>query len=484
MSQATATPTAGALPPVPAGMTRREYREYVAAQQQASAAPASNVQDISDFTADVAEVAQRAAQRARAEHQARLAQSQQLAPSASARRPVTNPADHFRPVLSGGAAAQPAAQPAAVAGEALSPRRAARQQAARVDLVPQRPTAPTATNVVAPAAPAAQSQAPVVRPSTNGFAQVDWHQAAGQNADLTQVYGASDSVWYGEPADVDEVVVPLRRNRNRGSRGRKGSLLPTALLNSTMLPKVGMVGALGVAAVVAPLLALNNDPGTQTVALQANKKPQGSQPGSAGGAGDAKTGQPEKLQLHEEAVTPVTPVVEKPGKPTDASELAKLRAEAERASRDFNRSPLPGCEGKSARTDGKNGRLNPKQLCRLPGPGNHMLRADAAIAFAKLNEAYTRRFGDSISLTDSYRTYAQQVSVKRRKPGLAARAGTSNHGWGLAIDIADGVPKRNDRYHWLAKHAPKYGWDNPAWARKGGRGPYEPWHWEYTPPKK
>jgi hypothetical protein len=25
-----------------------------------------------------------------------------------------------------------------------------------------------------------------------------------------------------------------------------------------------------------------------------------------------------------------------------------------------------------------------------------------------------------------------------------------------------------------------FGWENPAWARPGGSGPYERWHWEYT----
>jgi LAS superfamily LD-carboxypeptidase LdcB len=30
----------------------------------------------------------------------------------------------------------------------------------------------------------------------------------------------------------------------------------------------------------------------------------------------------------------------------------------------------------------------------------------------------------------------------------------------------------------MEQNAKKYGWINPAWAKKAGAG-YEPWHWEY-----
>jgi LAS superfamily LD-carboxypeptidase LdcB len=83
-------------------------------------------------------------------------------------------------------------------------------------------------------------------------------------------------------------------------------------------------------------------------------------------------------------------------------------------------------------------------------------------------------------LTDSYRDYASQVSVRARKPALAARPGTSQHGWGLAVDLAGGVEAADEHWAWLRDNAPAYGWDNPEWAREGGDGPYEPWHWEYV----
>ena len=36
----------------------------------------------------------------------------------------------------------------------------------------------------------------------------------------------------------------------------------------------------------------------------------------------------------------------------------------------------------------------------------------------------------------------------------------------------------------MAEAAASYGWNNPDWAQSGGRGPYEPWHWEYFPGEK
>ena len=32
----------------------------------------------------------------------------------------------------------------------------------------------------------------------------------------------------------------------------------------------------------------------------------------------------------------------------------------------------------------------------------------------------------------------------------------------------------------MADVGPVFGWSNPAWARRGGGGTFEPWHWEFT----
>lgn len=90
--------------------------------------------------------------------------------------------------------------------------------------------------------------------------------------------------------------------------------------------------------------------------------------------------------------------------------------------------------GSSGRTRGSwggysNGQI-PVQALTSIGGGQY-LRADAATAFSRLNAAFTQAFSRGISVTDSYRTLGSQRRLAVTKPGLAARPGTSNHGWGL-----------------------------------------------------
>jgi hypothetical protein len=151
-----------------------------------------------------------------------------------------------------------------------------------------------------------------------------------------------------------------------------------------------------------------------------------------------------------------------------------------RASRSSERSVLPGCDGVAPKTTAANGELPDSDLCTLWDP-KHRLRADAAVALAKLNVAYKQHFGNNICLTDSYRTLAEQVRLRAIKPTLAAVPGTSEHGFGLAVDLCDGVETGTGaRYEWLRANAGAYGWENPAWALPGGAGPHEAWHWEYV----
>jgi LAS superfamily LD-carboxypeptidase LdcB len=57
----------------------------------------------------------------------------------------------------------------------------------------------------------------------------------------------------------------------------------------------------------------------------------------------------------------------------------------------------------------------------------------------------------------------------------AAKPGYSNHQTGRAIDInLLGVPK--ETYAWLTKHASRYRFRRTV--------PSEPWHWEYSPPRR
>lgn len=109
----------------------------------------------------------------------------------------------------------------------------------------------------------------------------------------------------------------------------------------------------------------------------------------------------------------------------------------------------------------------------------HRLQPAGAVALERLNIAYRNRFGHDIAITDSYRSYDEQVALKRKKPALAAQPGCSNHGWGRALDLGDGVQNfGSPQYTWMLANAASYGWVAPTWARQGGSLP-EPWHWEY-----
>jgi hypothetical protein len=127
-----------------------------------------------------------------------------------------------------------------------------------------------------------------------------------------------------------------------------------------------------------------------------------------------------------------------------------------------------------------NGMVPASKLCRTAD--GYKLRCDAAAAYGSLADAYKAQFGKDLCITDSYRSYRAQVDLIRRKPSLAAFPGTSNHGWGIAVDLCGGI---NDfgtpQYQWMEAHAGAHGWVHPDWARQGGDRE-EPWHWEFRQP--
>jgi len=141
---------------------------------------------------------------------------------------------------------------------------------------------------------------------------------------------------------------------------------------------------------------------------------------------------------------------------------------------------IPGCDPREGYADYPNGLVPEDALCQLPMEGE-FLRADAAVAFYQMNDAYVAEFGEPICITDSYRSLSSQRSLYSRKRSLAAVPGTSNHGWGLALDLCGGAEDYGTRtYQWLDARGDEFGWDNPDWARPGG-SKREPWHWEFVP---
>jgi predicted chitinase len=123
---------------------------------------------------------------------------------------------------------------------------------------------------------------------------------------------------------------------------------------------------------------------------------------------------------------------------------------------------------------GENGRLDTNMLTSIGG--NHKLIDPAAQAYLRMVRA-AEADGIEWTITDSYRTYEAQVDVARRKGlysqgGLAAEPGTSNHGWGKAVDLGGGANNnRTPENNWLRANAPRFGFTTIA---------REPWHWEWN----
>lgn len=147
------------------------------------------------------------------------------------------------------------------------------------------------------------------------------------------------------------------------------------------------------------------------------------------------------------------------------------------ASRMAERDDIPGCDS-TGPFGGSNGNLPASTLCRVWD--GTQFRADAAIALTDLNQDFRAQFGRDICITGGYRTFASQQSLKAQKGYLAATPGRSQHGWGLAVDLCGAESRAGTaQWLWMDQNGPIYGWENPAWARRGGSGAYEPWHWEF-----
>ena len=143
--------------------------------------------------------------------------------------------------------------------------------------------------------------------------------------------------------------------------------------------------------------------------------------------------------------------------------------------------PRPEATCVGASTAGfPNGRIPAEVLCPLWGTSGQILRADAAAAFNALSRKYAETFSTPLCVTDSYRSYEEQVAVRAAKPTLAAVPGSSNHGWGVAVDLCDGVQSFGTPQHvWMQQNAMAFGWFHPSWAQAGGSKP-EAWHWEFA----
>lgn len=88
----------------------------------------------------------------------------------------------------------------------------------------------------------------------------------------------------------------------------------------------------------------------------------------------------------------------------------------------------------------------------------------------------------AVSAADTYRTYEQQVEARERVGNLAAIPGTSNHGWGLAVDYKNGMNAwSSSTQEWFERNGDDFGWFTPGWANPDSEDyqKNEPWHKEY-----
>lgn len=150
-----------------------------------------------------------------------------------------------------------------------------------------------------------------------------------------------------------------------------------------------------------------------------------------------------------------------------------------------------------------NGRLAPGALAPIAGHPGARLRPDAAGSWARIRSETARQHGWTPAITsnaDAYRSYETQLRIfidryttaylagrptktwngrtywLKHGNATAAVPGTSNHGWGLAVDVTGLGGFGGTRYAQLAAVAIWHGWTNTE-----GRSIGEAWHWVYSP---
>ena len=143
-----------------------------------------------------------------------------------------------------------------------------------------------------------------------------------------------------------------------------------------------------------------------------------------------------------------------------------------------------------------NGQLPDEIMCKtnVTRKGTVLLR-EITPYFEEFALAFKEHFGNTMHAS-GFRTYDTQVKLKIKKPRLAATAGRSNHGWGLAFDwnakhhgrkgqagTKQSHGFRTDTYRWMDANAAKYNFHNPGWARETGSKP-EWWHFEWIKTKQ
>lgn len=108
----------------------------------------------------------------------------------------------------------------------------------------------------------------------------------------------------------------------------------------------------------------------------------------------------------------------------------------------------------------------------VPIADGYRLVRPAAEAFERLAAA-ARQAGFELRVNSAYRTYDEQAAMVEQygllsEGGTAAEPGTSEHGWGTAVDLTLDA----EQLAWFYDHAGEYGFAATI--------ADEPWHWNYV----
>lgn len=95
--------------------------------------------------------------------------------------------------------------------------------------------------------------------------------------------------------------------------------------------------------------------------------------------------------------------------------------------------------------------------------------ADAYRPLATQDRIFRQRYTPHSYWLPTARRYDGSWWVKKRGQDAAAVPGTSNHGWGLAVDVDDCSTENTPACRWLKAKAAGYGWSAEIQS--------EAWHW-------
>lgn len=139
----------------------------------------------------------------------------------------------------------------------------------------------------------------------------------------------------------------------------------------------------------------------------------------------------------------------------------------------------------------ENGQMPPSRLRVLPGfapyPGgpnflpvssttlSDLVLPGVLVDAENMAAAFARDLNEELTYAEAYRSRGMQEQRKREQAAggpTAAYPGTSNHGWGQAIDYRNGIGYADTAtYQWMRDNAGKYGFIEDV--------PGEHWHWHH-----